>query len=554
MEAESEPLIFSELVDIEKLQEMWDSFVKVYPVSIGIIDLDGKVLVSSGWQQICTDFHRANPETAKRCHESDTRLANGLKAGESYNVYHCKNGMVDVAVPIIIDGRHLANFFAGQFFFKPPKRKFFTKQAKEFGFDKENYLEALDKVPVIPEKELELLMEYLIKQVEMLANAGKTALALKRSNKKLRYSEQRLEETVEKRMTQLKIIEDFQMQYIVHTDPFDMYEHLLDDLLKLTDSPIGLIGEVFYEEDDRPVLKTYALSNIAWDEETNRLYEEYRRIGFEFRKLDNLFGAVVTGRSVVVCNDPSTDPRSAGTPPGHPPIESFLGIPVFYGERLVGEIGLANREGGFDKSVIDILKPLVNTCGQIIVSRQEREARARAELLLKEQANQDGLTGVPNRRRFEEYLEQEWKRAARAKEPLLLMMMDIDHFKAFNDTYGHLEGDTCLKKVAKILGSCMRRPADMVARYGGEEFVCLLPETSLDGALQVAECFNAGLRDEGIEHSKSPVADTITISIGIAMLRPEHDQDPKTLVDLADKRLYRAKETGRNRIVYEDAP
>lgn len=553
MEAENEPLTFSELVDLEKLQEIWDSFVKVYPVSIGIIDLDGKVLVSSGWQQVCTDFHRANPETAKRCRESDTRLANGLKTGERYNLYHCKNGMVDAAVPIIIDGRHLANFFAGQFFFKPPKRKFFIKQAKEFGFDKERYLEALDKVPVIPEKELELLMEYLVREVEMLANAGKTALALKRSNKKLRYSEQRLEETVERRMMQLKIIEDFQMQFIVHTDPFEMYEHLLDDLLKLTDAPIGLIGEVFYEEDNRPVLKTYALSNIAWDEETNRLYEEYRRIGFEFRKLDNLFGAVVTDRSVVVCNDPSTDPRSVGTPPGHPPIESFLGIPVFYGERLVGEIGLANREGGFDYSVIETLKPLVNTCGQIIVARQEREARTRAEQQLKEQADRDGLTGVPNRRRFDEYLVQEWKRAARAKEPLLLMMMDIDHFKAFNDTYGHLEGDACLKKVAGILESCMRRPADMVARYGGEEFVCLLPETSLEGALKVVECFNERLRGEGIEHKNSTVSGFVTISTGIATLRPVHDQDPKELIDLADKYLYRAKDEGRNRVVYKDA-
>lgn len=552
MSAEDEPLKFSDLVDTRKLQELWDSFTKVYPVATAIIDLDGKILIASGWQTICTEFHRANPESAKRCLESDTELANGLEAGKSYNVYRCKNGLVDVAVPITIDGLHLANFFTGQFFFEPPDRAFFEAQAETFGFDKAAYLDALDEVPVISEQELEKLMEFLLKQVEVLAIAGKTALALQQSNRKLRRSEERLEEAVEQRTVQLKIIEDFQTQFIVHTDPFDMYDRLLDDLLKLTGSPFGLIGEVTYEAGSHPMLKTYALTNIAWDEATNRLYEEYRNIGFEFRKLDNLFGAVVTGQSVVLCNDPSGDPRSGGTPPGHPPIKSFLGIPVFYGERLVGEIGLANREGGFDYSVVETLKPLANTCGQIIVARQEREARTKAEQLLQEQADLDGLTGVPNRRRFDEYLAQEWKRAARDKSPLLLMMMDIDYFKLFNDTYGHLEGDECLKKVAEILGGCMRRPADMVARYGGEEFVCLLPETSLEGALQVAECFNERLRAEGIAHENSTVSPFVTISTGIAMLQPVHDGDPKQLVELADRHLYRAKEEGRNRVVCDE--
>ncbi|MCK9373305.1 MAG: diguanylate cyclase [Sulfuricurvum sp.] len=541
-------MTFSELVDIEILQELWDSFSGIYPIATAIIDLEGNVLVASHWQRICTAFHRLNPDSLSRCIESDTVLANALKAGDAYTVYQCKNGLVDVAVPIIINGNHIANFFTGQFFFETPDKEFFIRQGQELNFNREAYLAAVEEVPVIPEARLKSLMDFLVKQVEVLAIAGKATLMLQQSNLKLKKNEEQLEEIVRERTTQLKMIDDFQTQFIVHTDPFDMYEKLLDELLKLTDSPFGLIGEVLYEEGGAPYLKTYALSNIAWDEETNRLYEQYQRTGFEFRKLDNLFGHVITEKKVLLSNDPANDPRRAGTPPGHPPIESFLGIPVFNGTTLVGEIGLANREGGYDSTIVEMLKPLAKTCGQIIVARQEKEALARAQHQLKELANNDGLTGIPNRRRFDEYLQQEWRRAAREDVALVLIMIDIDFFKLYNDRYGHLAGDECLKKFAAILKNCLRRPADMVARYGGEEFVSLLPDSTLQGALTIAECFHEMLRNEAIEHQDSTISDRVTVSTGIAIAYPTHESDPTILIDMADKNLYRAKERGRNRI------
>lgn len=542
-------MTFSELVDIEILQGLWDSFSEIYPIATAIIDLEGNVLVASHWQRICTAFHRLNPESLARCIESDTLLANALKAGETYTVYQCKNGLVDVAVPIIINGNHIANFFTGQFFFETPDKEFFIRQGRELHFNSEEYLAAVNEVPVIPEVRLKSLMNFLLKQVEVLAIAGKAALMLQQSNLKLKKNEEQLEEIVRERTTQLKIIDDFQTQFIVHTDPFDMYEKLLDELLKLTESPFGLIGEVLYEEGGQPYLKAYALTNVAWDEETNRLYEQYQRIGFEFRKLDNLFGHVITDKKVVLTNDPINDPRHAGTPPGHPPIESFLGIPVFNGTTLVGEIGLANREGGYDLTIVEMLKPLAKTCGQIMVARQEKEALARAQQQLKELANNDGLTGIPNRRRFDEYLQQEWRRAARDEVALALIMIDIDFFKPYNDRYGHLAGDECLKTFATILKNCLRRPADMAARYGGEEFVCLLPDITLQGALTIAECFHEMLKGAAIEHQDSAISDRVTISTGIAMAYPTPESDPTRLIDMADKNLYRAKEEGRNRIV-----
>jgi ligand-binding sensor protein len=143
---------FSELVDIDELKEICESFTQLTGAATAILDLEGNILVATGWHDICTCFHRINPETALRCRESDTVLAGMLKAGEEYNVYKCKNGLVDVAVPILIAGEHVANFFTGQFFFEAPDRNYFIRQAEKFGFDQKPYLEALDRVPVFSEQ------------------------------------------------------------------------------------------------------------------------------------------------------------------------------------------------------------------------------------------------------------------------------------------------------------------------------------------------------------------------------------------------------------------
>lgn len=180
---------FSDLVDVDILQQLWNSFSEVDPIAIAIIDLEGNVLVAAHWQRICTVFHRVNPDTLKRCIESNTELANGLNAGNPYNVYRCKNGLVEVAVPIIINGQHLANFFTGQFFFEAPDKEYFIKQAEEFGFDQEDYLAALAEVPVIDEEKLKTLMNFLVKQVQVLAMAGEIKLNLLQSNKKLKEQE-----------------------------------------------------------------------------------------------------------------------------------------------------------------------------------------------------------------------------------------------------------------------------------------------------------------------------------------------------------------------------
>ena len=161
-------------------------------------------------------------------------------------------------------------------------------------------------------------------------------------------------------------------------------------------------------------------------------------------------------------------------------------------------------------------------------------------------ANIDGLTGLANRRHFDERLAEEWLRAMRNRHPLTLIMFDIDWFKLYNDKFGHLDGDECLKKVARATQQIFGRPADTVARYGGEEFVVLLPDTDCSGASQVAEKLRVEIEKLQLPNPESSVVPFITISLGVSTIVPEVNAVPDTIIKLADDALYRAKEAGRN--------
>lgn len=168
---------------------------------------------------------------------------------------------------------------------------------------------------------------------------------------------------------------------------------------------------------------------------------------------------------------------------------------------------------------------------------------------LRDQSLLDGLTGIANRRRFNEYLELEWNRALRNKKPLSLVLLDIDMFKPYNDNYGHAAGDECLKKVARALQENLKRPTDLVARFGGEEFAVILADTDAAGAAAMAGKLRQKIETLNIAHAHSPVCDKITASLGAASLVPDEKTSVDTLIDLADKALYRAKRAGRNRVV-----
>lgn len=161
----------------------------------------------------------------------------------------------------------------------------------------------------------------------------------------------------------------------------------------------------------------------------------------------------------------------------------------------------------------------------------------------------DELTRIANRRKFDIELEMEWRRAIREQQPLALLMLDIDHFKGYNDLYGHQEGDRCLQRVAEILNSLMQRAGDLVARYGGEEFVAILPGLSAQSAAEVAEKIRLAVEQMHMPHPGNMPAAVVTISIGVAATTPDQDGRPSVLLHQADANLYRAKREGRNRVV-----
>lgn len=162
----------------------------------------------------------------------------------------------------------------------------------------------------------------------------------------------------------------------------------------------------------------------------------------------------------------------------------------------------------------------------------------------------DALTHAFNRRYFDERLAEEWGRAQRTGRPLDLILIDVDYFKQFNDVNGHQRGDDALRQVAQALKGTILRPGDVVCRYGGEEFACLLPDTDLDGALQVAQRMKLAVRDLAIGHPASAVAEVLTISAGVAVRTPTSRGDAAALLALADAQLYRAKAEGRARVCH----
>ncbi len=163
-------------------------------------------------------------------------------------------------------------------------------------------------------------------------------------------------------------------------------------------------------------------------------------------------------------------------------------------------------------------------------------------------AESDGLTGIPNRRAFDQVLDQEWRRASRNANHLSLLMIDIDHFKFFNDNYGHLQGDHCLQAISQQMSDALQRPADFLARYGGEEFAAVLPETDSSGATHIAKELRKAVQKLAIAHDFSPVSSIVTVSIGIATTLPgKDDTDVDTFINMADQALYQAKSSGRNR-------
>ena len=234
-------------------------------------------------------------------------------------------------------------------------------------------------------------------------------------------------------------------------------------------------------------------------------------------------------------------------------------IPIIF---LSARVSPDDISAGIDAGGDDYLtKPVDIVVLEAKMKAMQRIAKMRHKLLktsdelektnneLQQLVNVDGLTGIANRRYMDQFLRIEFSRSIRHQHTLSYILTDIDQFKLFNDHYGHLEGDDCLKKIAKALASVCKRSSDLVARYGGEEFAIVLPSTPLDDAVNIAERLRKAVEDLAISHKDSSVSGVCTLSLGVASIMPQQGDQLSTLMSAADGALYQAKESGRNQVV-----
>jgi diguanylate cyclase (GGDEF)-like protein/PAS domain S-box-containing protein len=232
-------------------------------------------------------------------------------------------------------------------------------------------------------------------------------------------------------------------------------------------------------------------------------------------------------------------------------LEALLLIPIIVEKQLWGLFSIQHFSSlrQWQTFEIDLLEQLAT---QLAIAVQQSELYQKLEAAkdeLEKLVVIDSLTGVANRRKFDRYIESEWRRLAREKLPLSLILCDIDYFKKYNDTYGHQSGDRCLQQVAQAISRAIKRPADLVTRYGGEEFAIVLPNTEVEGATQVAEIIRSSVKNLKITHINSDVDLYVTLSLGVAGFVPSRDLPPATLITTADQALYDAKRQGRDRVV-----
>jgi len=342
---------------------------------------------------------------------------------------------------------------------------------------------------------------------------------------------------LERQAKLLRLIGQVQADFIAAVDVRGTWQRLLHELLALTESAYGFIGEARHTPQGHLYLHMWALTDLSWDGPTRALYDQKAQEGFEFHNLDTLFGHALRTRELVLTNDAPNDPRRGGLPPGHPPLERFLGVPFEHEGELIGMVGLANRPGGYDHEVVELLQPLLAVVGQVVVAARQRREHER-------QRRFDPLTGLYNRLSMLEHLRDALHQARLSGTAVSVAYIDLDGFKVVNDAHGHAIGDQLLVTLTQRLRGTLRA-GDVLARLGGDEFVAILEHAADRTGL-------AGLLQRMLSALSTPVplgalTAQLSGSIGVSTYPQEHEVDAEQLLRQADQAMYQAKTAGKNR-------
>jgi diguanylate cyclase (GGDEF)-like protein/PAS domain S-box-containing protein len=362
----------------------------------------------------------------------------------------------------------------------------------------------------------------------------------------------RLEARRTKQQVLLDLLNEVQRTFLLDRDIHEACKALFKPLLKLTESQFGFIGIVRHSDAGELSLEVPSISNLSWDAASASWQDQHLPTGqrMVFTNLDNLFGHVITQHTTVMRNDLGTPGHGQSMPPGHPVLESFMGIPLSFQGRALGMIALGNRLEGFDQETLDLLQPLAVTLGTLLHARELEDQRLAMEAQLQRQAAQDTLTGLFNRRRFHEAVTDQLHQARRYHVDMTLALMDVDFFKQVNDQHGHAAGDAVLRAFADVLQQ-VTRDSDVVARVGGEEFAVLLTSTDAAHAKAGLERIRSSVEQMRVVFNGAEIR--VTVSIG-ALAWHEQVTDIDPWLHGADQALYRAKAGGRNRVEIEAPP
>lgn len=619
---------FTEIFDIPALTRLCNNFTQLTGKVTALLDLEGNVHVSSGWQEICTDFHRVHPLTSKRCGESDTILANQLTEERPYNIYQCKNGLVDVAVPVYVGELHLANFFTGQFLFEQPDEERFANQASEFDFPTDKYLEALRKVPVYSPDEVKATMNFLVDLTEVIGSMGIEKLKkleierqeretleflLDEKSKKLSSVHKKYQAALsvsgvgiwewainsdsiywsEETIILWGLTEDTfhnslaEVRNSIHPEDLNMWEEDVNACLEgekehdiqfrvvHPDSSIHwvhVIGNVERDELDQAVKMSGVVIDVTDSKNTQRALHESEYNLRQAQKvahigsweLDITSGQLSWSDEIFEIFEVNKDDFGVSYEAFisfiHPDDREFVNS-VYLKSVASGEPYEVEHRLLFDDGKVKYVRELgitsYNSNGKPILSRgtvQDITEKKLLELKIEGMAYHDALTGLPNRRLFDDRFKQVMALSNRSKHYGALLFLDLDKFKKLNDAYGHDAGDMLLQQVGQRISNAVRE-VDTVARVGGDEFLVLLIELSKqekeaqEKATVIAHniCNELSKKYVISKTNNKTIEYSCSASVGVALFY-DHTLEANKLIEKADQAMYQAKNSGRNRV------
>jgi diguanylate cyclase (GGDEF)-like protein/PAS domain S-box-containing protein len=584
-------------VDFEKANNLLEGFNQVTGFVTAILDLEGNVLSKSGWRRICTDFHRVNFESALGCRISDTVLANKMSQGEKFHFYECQNGLIDVAIPLIIRGEHIANLFTGQFFFEEPDTLFFKNQAKRYGFDEEKYLDALKKVPVVSREQVKVLMNFLKNITQMIIELTADKLdqldlveAIKERETALLSKQTQLIQS-EERFANLFKRAPLGYQSLDENGNFlEVNEAWLSTLGYNYDEVIGRwFGSFLADEYVEPFRKRFPLFKslgmihsefiMKHKDGTLKFISFEGRIGY---KSDGTFDKThcilqdITERKKI-------EEKIIESEQTYKALHEFSGVGIAYyspdghvisyNEKAAAHMGGTSADFAgkslyelFPGSNADIYMDRIRKCvssetpqnyddlvevpsGNIwFISTYTRILDASGNVKGVQIISQD-ISEIKNKEKKIEYLsyhdqltglynrrffEEELMRLDTARNlPITIAMGDVNGLKLVNDSFGHQTGDQLLIKVAETLKKACRED-DTIARMGGDEFSILFLKTDQKDAEKIVQRINKYLTLEKI----GPL--NISVSIGFET-KHETEENIEELIKRTEDHMYRHK-------------